>query len=75
MNNWNALFTGTILGNTYSLLVSRTSNVWNAEMYVAAPGGEVIHSFTRSFDSSWMGFQSIQSVKRAMLREAREDLA
>lgn len=74
MNNWNALFTGTILGNTYSLRVSRTDTVWNADMYVAAPGGEVIHSFTRDFDSRWMGFQSIQSVKSAMLREAREDL-
>ena len=67
------LFTGTVLGNTYSMTIERKGDRAEAEMLIADREGNVIDSISRLYDPGWHIDCSDEAVRRCMVNEAREN--
>ena len=67
------LFTGTVLGNTYSMTIERKGDRAEAEMLIADREGNVIDSISRMYDSRYMD-NSDESVRESIKMEARDNI-
>lgn len=68
------LFTGTILGNRYSMTIERTGERAEIEMLISDKTGEVIDSLSRTYFGGMHIDNSDDALRSYMMSEAKDNL-